>query len=295
MDAGGRRVAEDPRGCARGSRRTASAGSGRMPRLADLGSRRRTPTLDSTGGIRLLRSPARAQRVLDARRGGAGQAADRRGLEAGHAGDRRHRPRQHVRRLRLLQDRDRHGHQADHRHGGLRHPRHAPRRQGPRALGKPRPERRRRLGLRRLHAHDPARGEQRGHAQPVPDVVVRLARGLLLQAAPRPRAAADLREGRHRDDRLRRRRGADPAPPRPVRRGEGGRRGVPRHLRQGQLLRRGHGSRHRHRAPHDERPDAAREGARPPARRHERPALHAPARRQEPRGPALRAVGLDAR
>jgi DNA polymerase III alpha subunit len=32
-----------------------------------------------------------------------------------------------------------------------------------------------------------------------------------------------------------------------------------------------------------------------PARRHERPALHAPARREEPRRPAVRPVGLDAR
>ena len=35
--------------------------------------------LDSIRGIRLLRSPARAQRILDARRGRAGQAADRGG------------------------------------------------------------------------------------------------------------------------------------------------------------------------------------------------------------------------
>ena len=76
---------------------------------------------------------------------------------------------------------------------------------------------------------------------------------------------------------------------------QGGGRGVPRHLRQGQLLRRDHGPRHRHRAPHDERPAAARQGARPPARRDERPALHAPARREEPRGAAVRAVRLDPR
>ena len=54
---------------------------------------------------------------------------------AGHAGDRRHRPRQHVRRLRLLEAGDRRRHQADHRHRGVHHARHAPRRQDPRALG----------------------------------------------------------------------------------------------------------------------------------------------------------------
>ena len=96
--------------------------------------------------------------------------------------DRRHRPRQHVRRLRLLEDGDRRRHQADHRHRGVRHARHPPRRQDPRALGQP-AERRRRLGLGRLHAHDPARRDDRGHAQPVPAVV----------ATPRSRATTSSR------------------------------------------------------------------------------------------------------
>ena len=42
-----------------------------------------------------------------------------------------------------------------------------------------------------------------------------------------------------------------------------------------ELLRRDHGPRPRHRAPRHGRPAAAREGARPAARRHQRPALHA--------------------
>ena len=61
----------------------------------------------------------------------------------------------------------------------------APRRQDPRALGQRR--RGRRLGLGRLHAHDPALGDHRGHAQPVPDVVARVDGGLLLQAPHGPR------------------------------------------------------------------------------------------------------------
>ena len=58
-----------------------------------------------------------------------------------------------------------------------------------------------------------------GHAQPVPAVVARVDRGLLLQAADGPRTAAAATPRAHRDDRLRRRRGPDPAPARPVRRG----------------------------------------------------------------------------
>ena len=69
--------------------------------------------------------------------------------------------------------------------------------------------------------------------------------GLLLQAPHGPRAAADVLEGPHRDDRLSRRRGADAPAARPVRRGARGGRGVPGHLRQGELLRRDHGPRPR--------------------------------------------------
>ena len=49
--------------------------------------------------------------------------------------------------------------------------------------------RRRRLRLGRVHAHDAAVRDHRGHAQPVPPLEPRLDRGLLLQAAHGPRAA----------------------------------------------------------------------------------------------------------
>ena len=84
-----------------------------------------------------------------------------------------------------------------------------PRRQAPRAVGQR--WRGRRLRRRRVHPHDAARREQRGHAQPVPAGRPRLARGLLLQAAHRPRAAADLRQGPDRHHRLPVRRDPDPA------------------------------------------------------------------------------------
>ena len=159
--------------------------------------------VDSIRGIRLLRSPARAQRVLDARRGRAHRSADPGGGPAGDAGDRRHRPRQHVRGVRVLQDREGCRHQADHRHRGVRHPGHAPLRQGARALGDARAERRRRLGLGRVHAHDAAR-PRATRACTTSSGCRRWAShgGLLLQAAHGPRAAADLLEGPHRDDRL---------------------------------------------------------------------------------------------
>ena len=136
---------------------------------------------------------------------------------AGDAGDRDHRSRQQLRRVRLLEAGDRGRDQADHRHRGLCHPRHAARRAHPGALGQRR--RGRRLGLRRVHPHDPAGREHRGHAQPVPAVVARLDRGLLLQAANGSRAPEHLRVWPDRHDRLRERRGADPAPARTVRRG----------------------------------------------------------------------------
>ena len=60
---------------------------------------------------------------------------------------------------------------------------------------------------------------------------------------------AELRRRADRDDRLPVRRGADPAAPGPVRRGAAGRRRLPGHLRQGQLLLRADGPRPRDRAP----------------------------------------------
>ena len=75
-----------------------------------------------------------------------------------------------------------------------------------------------------------------------------VARGLLLQAARRPRAARRVRQGPDRHHRLPVRRGADLAAHRRLRQGASGR-GVPGHLRQGQLLPRADGPRPRHRDP----------------------------------------------
>ena len=82
------------------------------------------------------------------------------------AGD--HRPRQRVRRVRVLQGGQGARRQADHRHRGLPHARHQPVRAAAGPVGQRRL--RRRLRWRRLHPHHAARREHRGHAQPVPAV-----------------------------------------------------------------------------------------------------------------------------
>ena len=83
-------------------------------------------------------------------------------------------------------------HQADHRHRGLRHARHRPARTGPACAGA-------------TAASDDVSGSGAythmtllaannvGHAQPLPDVLAGLHRGLLLQAAHGPRAAQHVR------------------------------------------------------------------------------------------------------
>ena len=60
----------------------------------------------------------------------------------------------------------------------------------------------------------------------------------------------------------------------------------------GQLLRRGDGPRPRDRAPHPRGPPADRQGPRPAARGHQRPALHPGRGRHGARGAAVRAVRL---
>ena len=233
-------------------------------------------------------APPRAHRVLDAGRGRAAEGHVRRVRARGHAGRGHDRPRQPLRRLRLLvqghQGRD----QADHRHRGLRRP-GAPQAPPAGALGHPGPEGRRRVRRRRLHAHDAAGRDHRGHAQPVPAVVPGLAGGLLPQAADGPRADRRARPGDHRDHRLPQRRGADPAPARPVPAGARGGRRVPGHLRPRQLLRRDHGPRAQHRAAGPRRPAAHRERAGPAVRGHQRLALHGRGGREGTRGAAVRA------
>ena len=85
------------------------------------------------------------------------------------------------------------------------------------------------------------------------------------------------------------RRGADPAPARPVRAGGRGGRRVPGHLRAGQLLRRDHGPRPEHRAAGPGRPAPHRPGTGPAVRGHQRLALHGRGGRESARGAALRA------
>ena len=209
----------------------------------------------------------------------------------GHAGPGDDRPRQRLRRLRLLEEGHRRRRQADHRRRGLRHPAHPPRRPHPGPVGRGR--RGRRVRRWRVHPHDAAGREHRRHAQPVPAQQPGQPRGLLLQAADGPRAAADLRQRADRHHRLPVRRGADLAAARPVRRGARGRRGVPRHLRRRQLLPRADGPRARDRDPGPRRPAPAGQGPRPAAGRHQRPALHAQGGRAGARGAAVRPVRLD--
>ena len=160
-------------------------------------------------------------------------------------------------------------------------------RQDPRALGQRR--RRRRLGVGRLHAHDAARREHRRACTTcsgcrrsprsrattsspawTASCSSTYATGLIATTGcPSGEVQTRLRLGQY-DEAV-----------------TGGGR-VPRHLRRRELLRRDHGPRPRHRAPRHGRPAAARQGARPPAGRDQRPALHARARRERAGDPALR-------
>ena len=100
-------------------------------------------------------------------------------------------------------------------------------------------------GQRRLHPHDAARRDHRRHAQPLPALLAVLARGVLLQAARRPRAARGVRRRPHRHHRLPLGRGPDLAADRRLRQGPPGRRRLPGHPRPGQLLPRADGPRAR--------------------------------------------------
>ena len=138
--------------------------------------------------------------------------------------------------------------------------------------------------------------DHRGHAQPVPALQPGQPRGLLLQAADGPRAAADATPRADRDHRLPVGRGAD----RCCGMGRyddaqalGG--GVPRHLRRGQLLLRADGPRPRHRAA-ARRPTCSGSPRSSTCRCVATNDLHytSPGGRRGARGPALRAVRRDA-
>ena len=264
------------------------------------GPRRRSGKLGwGRAPVRPVRAPARAHRVLDARRCRAPARPVRRGRAPGHAGDRHDRSRQPLRGLRVLQGRHRARAQPDHRPRGLLRP--------PGPLRAPTLRLRRRLrrgqpgGHRRqrdlhgrararqaeLHAHDPVGREHRRHAQPLPPVIAVQPRGLLPQAALRPGAARAVRHGPDRHHRLPERRGQPVAAGRQLRPRAGGRRRHAGHPRRGQLLLRGHGPRARDRAPVPRGPAAHRPHPRPAPHRHERPALRARVRRRHARRPAL--------
>ena len=239
----------------------------------------------------LLRPPPRAHRVLHARRCGETGRARRAHRRAGHARHRDDRPRQRVRRLRVLQEGQGRRGQADHRHRGLLRPEHLPLRAQGRQLLRRRP--RRRVGPRRLHPHDAALGDHRGHAQPVPALHRRLARRLLQAAAHGPRAARPARQGHHRHHRLPVGRGPGPPAPRPVRRRPPGRRRLPGHPRQGELLPRADGPRARHREPRPRRPAPAGQGPADPDARHQRLPLRHARGRPVAGAPALHQLRLD--
>ncbi len=293
-------------------RRAVSASSTRAPANRSSSSRVTPPTCNTRwtcapGGLsrrlgwehrgpeRLLRAPARAHRLLDARRCREVRPLLESGRRARGCRRRRdHRSRQHVRRLRLLEDGHRARHQADHRHRGVHHPGHPSHATRPGCAGATRIQQSDDVGGSGAYTHmTMLAAEQRGHAQPVPAVFEGVDRGLLLQAADGPRAARAVLQGHHRDHRLRRRRGADAPAARSVRRGTQGGRRVPGHLRQGELLRRDRRPRHRHRAAHDRRPAQARQGARDAVGRDQRPPLRARRRRAVAGSAALRRHRLD--
>ena len=248
----------------------------------------------------VLRSSPCAHRVLDARRRRQGRAADQGGRAARHACRRHDRPRQHVRRRPVLPNRQEGRDQADHRHRGLRRAQQ-PLSQEAGLLGRGPPAQQRRAGrgrrrLRRgrVHAHDHARGQRHRPAQPLHPVDAGQHAGLLPQAAHGPRADLRVRRGHHRHHRLPVRGGPDAAAPRPDRGGDPGGRGLPGHLRQGELLPRADGPRAADRAVGPRGPARHRAQARAAAAGDQRLALRHPGPVRGPLGAAVRAVGQDA-
>ena len=193
---------------------------------------------------------------------------------ARHARGRDDRPRQPVRRLRVLPAGQGPRGQADHRHRGLRRPQHLAVRAASRQLLRRRP--RRRLRPRRLHPHDAAQRDHRRDAQPVPDLHRRLARRVLPSPADRPRAARPAQQRADRHHRLPERRGPGSPASRQLRRRPAGGRRLPGHPRPGQLLPRADGPRPGDRDPGPRRVAPAGQGPADPAAGHQRqPLRHA--------------------
>ena len=136
---------------------------------------------------------------------------------------------------------------------------------------------RRRLRRRRVHPHDPAGREHRGHAQPVPAVLARPAsRASSTSRGWTASCSQQYADGPDRHHRLPVRRGPDlAAASASTTRRAPGRGRVPRHLRRGQLLPRADGPRARasRRRVRDDLLRLAKD-LEPAAGRHQRPALH---------------------
>ena len=151
---------------------------------------------------------------------------------------------------------------------------------------------RRRQRRRLVQPPHPDRLQHPGHAQPVPPGVLRLDRRPVRQMAQgRQRAARQVPRGAHRLHRLPLGRGPDPPAPGAVGRGRGRGRRTARHLRPRELLRRGHGPRHRHRearplpGPRDRAPDERAPGG------HQRLPLREEGGPQDPGRPPVHQLG----
>ena len=221
----------------------------------------------------------------------AGQAV-RAHRRDGHAGAGDDRPRQRVRRARLLPAGPGRRGQPDHRHGGLPHPEHLPVRADQGALGR----RRRGRRLRR-----PARTPTSPCCRSRPRACTtcsgwrpgRRWRASSTSRGPTGSCSHEYAEGPDRHHRLPVRRDPDLAADRQLREGAGQRGRVPGHLRQGELLPGADGPRPRHRDQGPGRPAPAGQGPAAADGRHQRPALHRRRRRRRARGAAVCAVRQD--
>ena len=238
-------------------------------------------------GNTVVHPPAHSYRVLDARRGCPGEGPGQGGCRRRSAGARDHRPRQHVRRLGLLQGVPGRGPQPGHRHGGVHGRRVPARAAGPAGQGR-RHRRRRRGRPEALLPPDPAGGVDAGLPEPAQAVVRGVPRGLLLQAPGGLGAARTAPRRLDRHDRLPRRRRPPGAAGRKRGRGRAAGRPTPGHLRARQPLRRDPGPRDRRPAADQPPADRDRPPARCPVAGHQRQPLHPPRGRGRPRRPALR-------
>ena len=209
-------------------------------------------------------------------------APDRADRRARHAGGRDDRPRQRVRRLRVLQARPR--------------PPGSSRSSASRPTSPPTSRRFERKGVN-FYDGGPDDVSARGaytHMTLLSETTEgmhnlfrlshrRLARRLLQAPAHGPRAARPARQGHHRHHRLPVGRGPGPPAPRQLRRGPAGGRRLPGHPRPRQLLPRADGPRPRHREPGPRRPAPAGQGPADPAAGHQRLPLRHAGGRASPR------------